>query len=95
MVKVEITLYDQECYKQLLLKSYLYDPRLQEGKAIKPHLDELYSIVLDIQNIEVSLENEDFFIFLLCSLPPSKKPYRETLFYGRDTLFKYLVWTTV
>ena len=54
---------------QLLLKSQLYDLRLQEGKLVKNHLDEFYSIVLDLQNIEVSLDDEDLVILLLYSLP--------------------------
>ena len=36
---------------RLLLKSRLYDLRLQKGKPMKPHLDDFYSIVLDLQNI--------------------------------------------
>ena len=43
---------------------------------MKPHVDEFCSIVLDLQNIEVSLDDEE--ILLLCSLPISynrlKKP---------------------
>ena len=70
---------------RLLLKSSMYDLRLQEGKPIKPHLDELYSIVLDLQNIEISLDDEFLAILLLCSLLPSYKHFRETLLYGRDT----------
>jgi LTR polyprotein gag-polypeptide-like protein len=30
---------------RLLLKSRLYDLRLQEGRPMKPHLDEFYSII--------------------------------------------------
>ena len=33
---------------RLLLKSRLYDLRLEEGKPLKPHLDEFYSIVIDL-----------------------------------------------
>ena len=67
----------------LLLKSN--DLRLLEGKLIKLHLDEFYSIVLDLQNIDVSLDDEDLAILLLCSLTPSFKHFRETFVYGRDT----------
>ena len=71
---------------RLLLKSRLYDLRLQEGKPMKPHFDEFYSIILDLQNIDVSLDDEDLVILLSCSLPPSFKHFRESLLYGRDTL---------
>ena len=71
---------------RLLLKSRLYDLRLEEGKPLKPHLDEFCSIVMDLQNIDVKLDDEDLAIYLLCSLPPSYKNFRETLLYGRDNL---------
>ena len=69
---------------RLLLKSRLYDLRLEEGKPLKPHLDEFYSIVMDLQNIDVKLDDEDLAIYLSCSLPPSYKHFRETLLYGRE-----------
>ena len=53
---------------RLLLKCRLYDLRLQEGKPMKAHLDEFYSIVLDLQNIDISLDDEDLAILLLCSI---------------------------
>ena len=56
---------------RLLLNCRLYDLRLQEGMPMKPHLDEFYSIVFDLQNIDVSLHDEDMEILLLCLLPPS------------------------
>ena len=71
---------------RLLLKSRLYDLRLEEGKSLKPHLDEFYSIVMDLQNIDVKLDDEELAIYLLCSLPLSYKNFRETLTYGRDNL---------
>ena len=52
---------------RLLLKSRLYVLRLEEGKPLKPHLDEFYSIVMDLQNIDVELDDEDLAIYLLCS----------------------------
>ena len=66
--KLESLIMAKSVTTRLLLKSRLYDLRLQEGKPMKPHLDELYSIVLDLQNIEVSLDDEDLTILLLCSL---------------------------
>ena len=71
---------------RLLLKSRLYDLRLEEGKPLKPYLDDFYSIVMDLRNIDVEIDDEDLAIFLLCSLPPSYKNFRETLLYGRENL---------
>ena len=71
---------------RLFLKSRLYDLRLEEGKPLKPPLDEFYSIVMDLQNIDVIIDDEDLAIYLLCSLPPSYKHFKETLLYGRGNL---------
>ena len=51
---------------QLLLKSRLYDLYLEEGKPLKTHLYEFYSVVMDLQNINVKLDDEDLAIYLLC-----------------------------
>ena len=69
---------------KLLLKSRLYDLRLEEGKSLKPHLEEFYFIVMDLQKIEVKLDDEDLDIYLLCYLPPPHKNFRETLFHSTD-----------
>ena len=50
---------------RLLLKSRLYDLRLEKGKPLKSHLDEFYSIVMDLQSIKVKLDDEDLAIYLL------------------------------
>ena len=70
----------------LLLKSRLYDLRLQEGKPMNSHLYEFYSIIMNLQNIDVKVDDEALAILLLCSLLPSYKHFRKTLLYGRDTL---------
>ena len=50
---------------QLLLKSRLYDLYLEEGKPLKTHLYEFYSVVMDLQNINVKLDDGDLVIYLL------------------------------
>ena len=77
---------EKSVINRILLKSRLYDIRLQEGKPMKLHLDEFYSIIMDLQNIDVKVDYEDLAILLLVSLPPSHKHFRETLLYGRDKL---------
>ena len=68
----------------LLSKSRLYDLRLQEDQPMKPYLDKFYSIVLDLQNIDVSLDYEYLAILLLCSLTLSLR-ILERLYYVVQT----------
>ena len=70
---------------RLLLKSRLYDLRLEEGKPLKLQRDEFYSVVMDLQNIEFKLDDEDLAIYLLCSVPPSDKSFRELYFMVEKT----------
>jgi LTR polyprotein gag-polypeptide-like protein len=53
---------------------------------MKPHLNEFYSIIMDLQNIDEKVDDEDLTILLLVSLLPLFKHFRETLLYRRDTL---------
>ena len=50
---------------KLLLNSILYDLRLEESKPLKLHLDEFYSIMMDLQNIEVKLDDEYLAIYFV------------------------------
>ena len=52
---------------RLLLKGRLYDLRLEESGSLKAHLDEFITIVMDLHNIDVVVDDEDLAIFLLCS----------------------------
>lgn len=83
-LKLESMYMKKSVTNRLLLKSKLHDLKLQEGKPIKTHIDEFCSIVMDLHNIDIELDDEDLAIYLLCSLPPSYKHVRETLLYGRD-----------
>ena len=84
--KLESLYMTKSVTNKLLLKSTLYYLRLEESNSLKFHLDEFYSIVMDLYNNDVKLDNEDLTICLLCSLPLSYKNFRKTLLYGRDNL---------
>ena len=75
--KLESLYMEKSVTDRLLLKSRLYDLRLQEGRPMKSHLDEFYSIIIDLQNIDVKVDDEDLPILLLVSLPHSYKHFRE------------------
>lgn len=68
----------------LLLKSRLYNLRIEGGNSFKSPSDEFFIIVMDLHNIDVVVDDEDLAIFLLCSLSSSYKNFCETLLYGRE-----------
>lgn len=85
-LKVESFYMTTSLTTKLYLKHQLFILRMLEGTSIKSHLDEFNYIILDLQSIYVKIEEEDEDLLLLCSLPSSFKHFRETFFFGRDTL---------
>ncbi|KAL5775259.1 hypothetical protein ACOSP7_012816 [Xanthoceras sorbifolium] len=59
---------------------------MAEGASIKSHIDEFSTILMDLENMEISYDDEDQALMLLRSLPPSYKHFRDTLIYSRQTL---------
>lgn len=43
-------------------------------------------LIFDLENILVSIDNEDQTLLLLCSLPKPHAHFKETLLCGRDSL---------
>ncbi|GJY33991.1 retrovirus-related pol polyprotein from transposon TNT 1-94 [Tanacetum coccineum] len=55
---------------KLLLKQRLFSLRMKEGSALKDHLDQLNSILIVLNNVEVKIDDEDAALILLVSLHP-------------------------
>ena len=56
--------------------------------AIKPHIAEFFSIINDLDKIEVKIEDEDQVFLLLCSLPSSYKSFRKAIIYEGKSIIK-------
>jgi len=57
---------------------------MQEGTPLRDHLDQLNTILLDLRNIEVKIEDEDAALILLVSLPPSYENFVQSFIVGKD-----------
>ncbi|GJW44946.1 hypothetical protein Tco_0073745 [Tanacetum coccineum] len=57
-----------------------------EGSSLKEHLDALNSILMDLKNVEVKIEDEDAALVLLVSLPPSFESFVSSFVVGKDTI---------
>ena len=71
---------------RLYLKQSLYMLRMSEGTSITSHLDQFDSIIMDLENVDVKIDEEDKAVILLCSLPSSLKHFRDTMLYGKETI---------
>ncbi|GAA0156147.1 hypothetical protein LIER_13705 [Lithospermum erythrorhizon] len=61
-------------------------PVCGEGTSLKDHLDRLNTILLDLRNIDIEIDDKDVVLILLASLPPSYENFRESLTNGKDSL---------
>ena len=59
--------------------------------SIEEHLDHFNKIVLDLENIDITVSNENKSILLLTSLDASYTNLKEAIMYGRDNLTFYEV----
>ena len=75
-VKLESLYMTKSVTNRLLLKSKLHDLRLEEASSIKSHLDEFESIIMDLSNLDVSLDDDHLAIKFLCSLPKDYKHFK-------------------
>ncbi|KAL5766374.1 hypothetical protein ACOSP7_016991 [Xanthoceras sorbifolium] len=57
-----------------------------KGTSVGYHINEFESLIMDLQNLDVKIDDEDQALLLLCSLPSSYRHLRETILYGKDTI---------
>ncbi|GJR04060.1 hypothetical protein Tco_0527044 [Tanacetum coccineum] len=58
-------------YKIVTSSNGCFNCGMKEGSALKDHLDALNSILMDLKNVDVKIDDEDAALILLVSLPPS------------------------
>ncbi|GAA0178681.1 hypothetical protein LIER_29870 [Lithospermum erythrorhizon] len=85
-LKLESLYMTKSLTNKLLLKERLFGLRIQEDTSLKNHLDHLNSILLDLHNIDIKIEDEDAALILLASLPMSYENFRESMTNDKDSL---------
>ncbi|MFQ6653912.1 hypothetical protein Gotur_025093, partial [Gossypium turneri] len=71
---------------RLVLKQRLFTFCMNEGELLRDHISQFITLLNNLKNVEVHIDDEDQAMLLLCSLPPSYKSFRKTLIYGREKL---------
>ena len=85
--KLESLYMTKSLANKLRLKESLYTIRIPVGTSIQSHFDEFNTIVMDLENIDISIDDEDKAVLLIVSLPSNYKHFKEIMLYGNnDTL---------
>ncbi|KAJ9538194.1 hypothetical protein OSB04_030927 [Centaurea solstitialis] len=78
-LKLESLYMTKSLTNKLLLKQRLFSLRMKEGMLLKEHLDELNSILMDLKNVEVKIDDEDAALILLVSDTITMEEVRSSL----------------
>ncbi|CAA7032610.1 unnamed protein product [Microthlaspi erraticum] len=84
--KLESLYMTKSLTNKLLLKQRLFALRMDEGTQLRDHLDQLNTLLLELRNIDVKVEDEDAALLLLVSLPLSYEHYVQSFINGKDTI---------
>uniref|UniRef100_A0A0D3BX66 CCHC-type domain-containing protein n=1 Tax=Brassica oleracea var. oleracea TaxID=109376 RepID=A0A0D3BX66_BRAOL len=84
--KLESLYMTKSLTNKLLLKQHLFVLCMQEGIELRDHFDKLNSILLELRNIDVKVEDEDATLILLVSLPNFFENFVQSFIVGKDTV---------
>ncbi|KAH1055752.1 hypothetical protein J1N35_033817 [Gossypium stocksii] len=84
--RLEIIYATKSLANHLVLKQRLFTFRMNGYERLRDHISQFITLLNDLKNVEVKINDEDQAMLLLCSLPSSYKSFRETLIYGKDKL---------
>ncbi|KAF7815134.1 Retrovirus-related Pol polyprotein from transposon TNT 1-94 [Senna tora] len=71
---------------RLYLNKRLYNLRMIEGTMVKSYLDEFNSIIMNLKNVDIKIEDEDQAVIVLCSLSPSYDTSVDSMLYGKESI---------
>ncbi|CAL1405059.1 unnamed protein product [Linum trigynum] len=85
-LKLESLYMTKSLTNKLHMKQRLFSLRMEEGTPLRNHLDHLNTILLDLRNIDVKIDDEDAALILLVSLPQSYENFVDSFIAGKDSL---------
>lgn len=85
-LKLESLYMTKSLANRLHKKIKLYTFKMTPGMSIEEHLDHFNKIILDLENIDITISDEDKAILLLTSLDASYTNMKDAIMYGRDSL---------
>ncbi|PHT53674.1 hypothetical protein CQW23_08136 [Capsicum baccatum] len=87
--KLESLYMTKSLANKLRLKERLFTLRMSEGTPIQSHLGEFNSIIIDLENLDVEIDDEDKAVLLIVSLPPSYRHFKEIMLYGNNVTLSF------
>nr|GEW71301.1 retrovirus-related Pol polyprotein from transposon TNT 1-94 [Tanacetum cinerariifolium] len=86
-LKLESLYMTKSLANKLRLKDRLYVFRMKPSTSVQDHLDEFNTILIDLENLDVDIDDKDKAVLLVISLPASYKHFKKIMLYGnRETL---------
>ncbi|CAL1371730.1 unnamed protein product [Linum trigynum] len=85
-LKLESLYMTKSLTNKLHLKQRLFSLRMQEGTPLREHLEQVDSILLDLRNIDVQVDDEDAALILLVSLPSSYENFVDSFIAGKESV---------
>ncbi|MFQ6634905.1 hypothetical protein Gotur_010878 [Gossypium turneri] len=70
----------------LVFKQRLFTFRMNACELFRDHISQFITLLNDLKNVEVKIDDEDQAMLLLCSPSSSQKSFTETLIYDKDKL---------
>ncbi|PKU85424.1 Retrovirus-related Pol polyprotein from transposon TNT 1-94 [Dendrobium catenatum] len=84
--KLESIYMKKSLTNRLLLKKQLYTLQMEETNELRKHLDNFNKLIIDLKNVDVTIDKEDKGIILLSSLSKTYENIVDTMLYGKQTL---------
>ena len=85
MVEAGEFVHDKISNQQAASETTSIQLRMAEGTQLREHLDQLNTLLLELRNIDVKIEDEDAALILLVSLPMSFENFVQSFIVGKDT----------